>query len=103
MLWLTVTVVFADRLKKLWKHVATKSLTAAVAAAATLAVQPDADQTLVVQPIRPLQLLSSQHRLLKLLQLQLLQQNLRPSSHLACTISRRARLVWLVCSEWLDN
>jgi len=99
-LWLTVTVVFADRLKKLWKHVATRSLTAAVAAAAILAVQPDADQTLAVLPQPLPQLL---HQLLKQHQHQLLQQNHRPSSHLACTISRRARLAWLVCSEWLDN
>jgi hypothetical protein len=99
-LWLTVTVVFADRLKKLWKHVATKSLTAAAAAAPTQPVQPDADQTLAVLPQPLHQLL---HQQLKQLQHQLLQQNHRPSSHLACTISRRARLVWLVCSEWLDN
>jgi len=38
-LWLTAIVVFAVRLRKLWKLVATKLLTAAVTAVATAAVQ----------------------------------------------------------------
>jgi hypothetical protein len=91
--WLTATVEFVVRLKKLWKPVATRLSTATVMVARKAVLTAHAVITTLLRS--KLLLLP----LLKLLRLRLLRLNLRLSSRPVCTISRRAGAGWLACSE----
>jgi hypothetical protein len=90
--WLTATVVYVVRLKKLWKPVATRLSTVTVMVARKAVLTAPAVTTLLRSKLLLLPLL-------KLLRLRLLRLNLRLSSRPVCTISRRAGAVWLACLE----